>query len=63
MTCTEWNNALEFLSVATVGQWVENNNRLVVIEDMCGGRYLLYEDHEVVGLTDNIITALCFLRG
>ena len=63
MTNTEWNEALAFLRTATVGQWVENNNRLVVVEEMCGGRYLLHEDHEVVGLTDSVIVALCFLRG
>lgn len=63
MTNTEWNDTLAFLCSATVGQWVENDNRKVVVEDMCGGTYLMYEDGEVSGLTDSVIVALCFLRG
>ena len=41
--------------------WVENGERLVEVVDMCGGRFLLTENGEVCGLTNNAEEATLFL--
>lgn len=46
-------------------EWVENDDtgklRLVVIGNMCGGRYELYEEKEFVGCTSDVVTAAKFI--
>lgn len=56
--------AVEFLTTEEVGAWVSNNEetRKVIIENMCGGKYLLIDCGEISGLTDNIIEAINFLK-
>lgn len=61
MTNTEWNDALEFLLNASEGDWVEHNGRTIIIVDMCGGNYALFEDKEFYELTDDIGIAMLFL--
>ena len=63
MTCTEWNMGIEFLTTEEVGAWVDHEDRTVIIEEMCGGRYLLLDRKEVCGVTDSVIEAMSFLRG
>lgn len=55
MTLTLW------LEQAEEWEAVENGNRTVVIANMCGGRYLLFEDGEVAGQTDDAKKAHNFL--
>lgn len=55
MTLTLW------LEQANENEAVENKNRAVVITNMCGGRYLLFEDDEVAGQTDSAKEAHNFL--
>lgn len=35
--------------------------RAVVIGNMCGGRYELYEDHEFLGCTHDVVSAASFI--
>ena len=46
-------------------EWVENDDtgklRAVIIGSMCGGRYELYEDHEFLGCTHDVVSAAQFI--
>lgn len=52
---------MDFLRFAEVGSFIEEENRTVTIEDMCGGRFLLYEDGELVELTEWLGRAFNFI--
>ena len=45
------------------GDWAENeyNNRYIEIGSMCGGKYELYEDHEFIGGTSDVVAAAQFI--
>ena len=63
MTTKEWNEALEYLQNAEEDDWVSVNNKTVICECMCGGKYAMYdEDNEIYGLTDDVVVALIFLN-
>lgn len=61
MNKKQWNFCVEFLSNQGVGAFVSENNRKVEIVDMCGGRYLLFEDGEVCGVVETVLEAVRFL--
>ena len=50
-------DAMEF------GDWVENedNNRYVELGNMIGAKYELYEDHEFIGGTSDVVAAAQFI--
>lgn len=57
---------IEYLEQAEVGSYVENldNGREVVVENMAGGRYLVFDaDKEVMKLTDSPCIACMYLIG
>ena len=62
MTPNEWNLALDYLEQSETGAWVEENGRTAIVENMCGGRYLLTENNEIVGLVDEEWKALHFIQ-
>lgn len=63
MTDREWNKGISFLENAEVGSYIEHEQRVVMIENMCGGRYLcLDENNEVVGLVNESWRAMIYLR-
>lgn len=62
MTAKEWNTAIYYLEHGEFGDWVENDGRMVSIENMAGGRFLLMENNEVCGLVDEEWKAAHFLR-
>ena len=56
---------VETLQLMDWNEWVENDDtgklRAVVIGSMCGGRYELYEDHEFLGCTHDVVSAASFI--
>ena len=56
---------VETLQLMDWNEWVENDDtgklRAVVIGSMCGGRYELYEDHEFLGCTHDVVSAASFV--
>lgn len=56
---------VEILTQMDWNEWVENDDtgklRVVVIGNMCGGRYELYEDHEFLGCTYDVVSAAQFV--
>ena len=61
MTNTEWNEGIEYLQNADMGMYIENGNRLVVVENWSEGRYTCYEDREFVRLVQTEAEAMAFL--
>lgn len=47
--------AIDYLENGNVGDYIfnEDNGKKIEIADMCGGRYLCYENGEVAKQTDN----------
>lgn len=45
------------------GDWAENedNGRYIEIGNMIGAKYELYEDHEFIGGTSNVVSAAQFV--
>lgn len=56
---------VETLQLMDWNEWVENDDtghlRAVVIGNMSGGRYELYEDHEFLGCTSDVVSAASFV--
>ena len=56
---------VETLQLMDWNEWVENDDtgklRAVVIGSMCSGRYELYEDHEFLGCTHDVVSAASFV--
>lgn len=56
---------VETLQLIDWNEWIENDDtgklRAVVIGSMCGGRYELYEDHEFLGCTHDVVSAASFV--
>lgn len=56
---------VETLQLMDWNEWIENDDtgklRAVVIGSMCGGRYELYEDHEFLGCTHDVVSAASFV--
>ena len=63
MTNREWNAGIEYLTTAEVGMWASHEDRTVIVNTMCGGRYTLFDHKEMCGVTDSVINAMAFLRG
>ena len=53
----------EALKNMAIGEWVWNdeNCRTIVIGNMYGGRYEMYEMHQFCGCTGNVEKAIAFL--
>lgn len=58
-----WNDVPRFLKAGDCWDFVEEGNRRVEIANMVGGRYLLLEDGDVAGQTDDESEAVEFLKG
>ena len=54
---------VEEMKVMEFGDWVENedNNRFVELGNMIGAKYELYEDHEFIGGTSDVVAAAQFI--
>lgn len=52
-----------FLESGECGDYVKEGNREVEVANMVGGRYLLWEDGDVAGQTDDVSDAVLFLKG
>lgn len=56
---------VETLLLMDWNEWVENDDtghlRAVVIGNMFAGRYELYEDHEFLGCTSDVVSAASFV--
>ena len=56
---------VEMMCSLSIDDFVENDDtghlRLVEIGDMCGGKYELYEDHEFLGCTPDVVSAASFI--
>lgn len=61
MTLREWINAAEWLTSGEEGDYVTHEGRTAEVVNMCGGRYLLTENGEVIGLEHELVNALMFL--
>lgn len=51
------------MNIMELGDWVENedNNRYIEVGSMCGAKYELYEDHEFIGGTSDVVAAAQFI--
>ena len=53
------------LSEMEDGEWADNDDtghhRYVEKVSMCGGDYLMYEDHELLGVTYDVVSVAQFL--
>ena len=58
-----WSDVPAFLKCGDCWDFVEEGNRRVEIANMIGGRYLLLEDGDVAGQTDDESKAVEFLKG
>ena len=62
MTNTEWNMAIDLLQGES-GNCVEEGNKAILAEDLCGGRmYFMFEGDELIQQSWSLITAMCWLR-
>ena len=62
MTNTEWNMAIEWLQGEN-GNWVEEGNKTIVAENLCGGRmYFMFENDILIKQSWSLIVAMCWLR-
>ena len=54
---------VEEMKAMELGDWVENedNNRFVELGNMIGAKYELYEDHEFIGGTSDVVAAAQFI--
>ena len=54
---------VEEMKAMEFGDWVENedNNRFVELGNMIGAKYELYEDHEFIGGTSDVVAAAQFI--
>ena len=54
---------VEEMKAMEFGDWVENedNNRYIELGNMIGGKYELYEDHEFIGVTSDVVAAAQFI--
>ena len=54
---------VEEMKAMKFGDWVENedNNRYIELGNMIGGKYELYEDHEFIGVTSDVVAAAQFI--
>ena len=54
---------VEEMKAMEFGDWVENedNNRYIELGNMIGAKYELYEDHEFIGGTSNVVSAAQFI--
>ena len=56
---------VEMMRSLNLDDFVENDDtghlRAVEIGNMCGGRYELYEDHEFLGCTPDVVAAASFI--
>ena len=56
---------VEIMRSMNIDDFAENDDtghlRAVVIGNMCGGRYELYEDHEFLGCTHDVVSAASFI--
>lgn len=62
MTTADWNAGTAFLEKGNMGDCAEYENRAVVIGDMAGGRFELYDGSEFSGVTDEVWRAMEFLK-
>lgn len=62
MTNKEWNMGIEYLKTASEGGFIEHENRSVVIRNMCGGKFMCYENGEFVYLLQEEVWAMIFLQ-
>ena len=58
-----WEFAEGWLRNAEEGDWVENENRKIECVNMCGGKYMKFDEEGYVGLTDSVDDAIRFLKG
>lgn len=58
----KWLEVPAFLESGECGDWVKEDNREVEVANMIGGRYLLWEDGDVAGQTDDVSEAVLFLK-
>lgn len=56
---------VEMMRSLNLDDFVENDDtghlRLVIIGNMCSGKYELYEDHEFLGCTPDVVAAASFI--
>ena len=54
---------VEEMKIMEFGDWVENedNGRYVELGNMIGAKYELYEDHEFIGGTSDVVAAAQFI--
>ena len=54
---------VEEMNTMEFGDWVENedNGRYVELGNMIGTKYELYEDHEFIGETSDVVAAAQFI--
>lgn len=56
---------VSMLSEMEDGEWADNDDtghyRYVEKVSMCGGDYLVYEDHELLGVTYDVVSVAQFL--
>ena len=63
MTNKEWNDGIEYLENAKVGDHLEHNGRTVEVVNMIAGQFLCYNElNEFVCLVDESWKAMHFLR-
>lgn len=63
MNAREVMEYMEFLRTAKVGDWAENDGRVVERVDMVGGRFLFTDEHgNVAGLSNSEYRAVQFLK-
>lgn len=56
---------VEIMELMDWNEWIENDDtgklRAVVIGNMCGGKYELYEEKEFIGCTPDVVAAAQFV--
>jgi len=62
MTNKAWNMGIEYLQTATEGDFIDYKNRSVVVGNMCGGKFMCYENGEFVCLLQEEVRAMIFLQ-
>ena len=65
MNYMKWHKVSDYLENGECGDWVKSDDmsREVEVANMIGGRYLLWDEEGVAGLTDDVSEAVSFLRG